>query len=193
MADFVAPDNSVLSYIIQDFLSEPVDSNVSTHQITLEPEMEAIAITKPEFWRSPVSPTFHGRDIFAPVAARLSLGLPPQDFGDTITSVTMIPLQHPYKAKDGSLVGHILHIDNFGNLITDIKAEMLKDAPRDESVLIRCDEHETQGIFETYADQPPMTLVAVIGSSGKLELAIVDDSAKIMLGVTVGTPVTVSW
>ena len=56
-----------------------------------------------------------------------------------------------------------------------------------------CDEHETHGIFTDYSDQPPMTLIAAIGASGNLELTIVGDSAAIMLGVTVGTPVTVHW
>ncbi len=56
-----------------------------------------------------------------------------------------------------------------------------------------CDEHETRGIFHAYADQPAMTLVALVGSSGKLELAIVGDSAAAMLGIAVGTPVTVTW
>ena len=56
-----------------------------------------------------------------------------------------------------------------------------------------CDEHETHGIFTAYADQPPMTLIALVGSSDCLELAIVDDSAEIMLGVSVGTPVEVRW
>ena len=58
---------------------------------------------------------------------------------------------------------------------------------------IACDEHETHGIFNAYAEQPPMTLIALVGSSDMLELAIVDDSAAIMLGVKVGTPVVVRW
>ena len=61
------------------------------------------------------------------------------------------------------------------------------------SVTVACDEHETQGIFTTYADQPPMTLIALLGSTDMLELAIVQDSAAIMLGVKVGTPVQVRW
>ncbi len=65
--------------------------------------------------------------------------------------------------------------------------------PRGEETVVECDEHETQGIFATYSDQPEMTLVALVGSSGKLELAIVGDSAKIMLGVKVGTPISVRW
>ena len=60
--------------------------------------------------------------------------------------------------------GEIVSIDSFGNLVTNITREMLSDVPKDESVTVRCDEHETQNIFDTYADQPPMTLIALIGS-----------------------------
>jgi S-adenosylmethionine hydrolase len=110
-ADFVAPDNGVLSYVIQQFSAKPVEDIVNAQQIELEPEMEAVALTEPRFWRSPVSPTFHGRDVFAPVAALLSLGFPPIDFGEAITSILMLPLPRPYQALDGLLVGHILHMD----------------------------------------------------------------------------------
>ena len=89
--------------------------------------------------------------------------------------------------------GTIQSIDSFGNLITDISGESLTGVPRGEEVAIVCDEHETRGIFQTYAEQPPMTLIALVGSSGKLELAIVGDSAAIMLGVRAGAPVTVTW
>ena len=69
----------------------------------------------------------------------------------------------------------------------------MPDAPTDERTRVICDEHETLGIFRTYDEQPPMTLVALVGSSGHLELAIVGDSAAMMLGVTAGTPVEVRW
>jgi len=89
--------------------------------------------------------------------------------------------------------GKVVAVDDFGNLVTDITREMLADAPADESVVIHCDGHETYRIFSAYADQPTMTLVAVIGSNNQLKLAIVDDSAKIMLGVDVGETVEVRW
>lgn len=89
--------------------------------------------------------------------------------------------------------GSIESIDSFGNLITDISADALAGAPRGEEVAILCDDHETRGIFNAYADQPEMTLIALVGSSGKLELAIVGDSAAVMLGIPIGTPVTITW
>lgn len=94
----------------------------------------------------------------------------------------------------GKIQGTVRSIDSFGNLVTDIAADKLTDVPTDpEQVRVRCDEHETQGLFRTYDDQPQMTLVAIIGSSGYLELAIVGDSAQMMLGVRTGAPVSVIW
>ena len=91
------------------------------------------------------------------------------------------------------LNGSVRSIDSFGNLITDITDGALAAAPRDESVRVVCDEHETLGIFQDYADQPEMTLMALVGASGFLELAIVGDSAAAMLGVQVGAAVEVLW
>ena len=89
--------------------------------------------------------------------------------------------------------GEVTAIDSLGNLVTNISREMLAEAPTDESVGVFCDEHETRGIFQAHAEQPAMTLIAVVGSNDCLELAIVDDSAKLMLAVGVGTPVQVRW
>ncbi len=89
--------------------------------------------------------------------------------------------------------GQVVTVDSNGNLVTDITRDRLADAPTDETVTIHCEGHETHGIFATHAEQPPMTLVAVFNSNDQLEIAIVDDSAKIMLGVNVGAVVKVSW
>lgn len=150
------------------------------------------SVTAEQFFRKPVASTFHGRDIMAPVAAHLSLGLDPTELGSPHRTLKQLDWRRAKKVAN-RITGEIVTVDSFGNLVTNITREMLADVPTDESVTIRCDEHETHNIFTTYADQPPMTLVAVIGSSDQLELAIVDDSAKIMLGVGVGTPVEVVW
>ena len=195
-ADFVAPDNGILSYVLQqcksvkgrltplDFLTGLINN---LQQVELEPGMEAVTITKPQFWRSPVSPTFHGRDIFAPVAARLSLGFPPIDFGETITSVTMLSLPHPYQAPDGSLVGHILHIDSFGNLITNIKGDDLPQTKR--TITIEVGNQLISGLSRTYAEG--RRLLALIGSSGYLEVALKGGSACAFLNAEVGNEVKI--
>lgn len=93
----------------------------------------------------------------------------------------------------GKVEGTVVSISETGNLVTDISAEGLDNAPRDEQVTVRCDDHETNGIFDSNHDQPEATLIAIIGNSGCLELEIVGDSAKIMLGIGVGEKVQVTW
>jgi len=169
-ASFVAPDNGVLSYVTQQ-------SSV----------WEAVAITRPQFWRSTVSPTFHGRDIFAPVAARLSLGLPLTDFGEVITSVAMLPLPQPYQAADGSIIGRVIHIDSFGNLITDIKNDNLpKGKP---AVTIEVGNQLISGLSRTYAEGSE--LLALIGSDGYLEIAVKEGNASALLDAKVGDEVRI--
>jgi S-adenosylmethionine hydrolase len=93
----------------------------------------------------------------------------------------------------GQIVGKIVGFSEQGNLVSDITADRLKQAPRNESVVIRCDEHETNCLFGRDHQQPDATLIAIIGSSGCLELEIVGDSAKIMLGVPIGEAIEVRW
>jgi S-adenosyl-L-methionine hydrolase (adenosine-forming) len=172
---FIAPDNGLLSRLA-----------------SRERAAKIVDITDRRFWRSTISSTFHGRDIMAPVAARLSLGLSPDELGAPLDRLTTLRWPEVQRVAN-QIDGEVIEVDPFGNLITNITSEMLSGVPRDESVTVTCDEHETQGIFTTYSDQPPMTLVALVGSGNKLELAIVEDSATIMLGVKRGAPVRVSW
>jgi len=172
---YIAPDNGLLSGLARRGSPDKM-----------------VAITRREHWAPVVSATFHGRDIMAPVAARLSSGLSPDELGSA--QGALVELDWPeVRIVPGKVQGSVTAVDSFGNLITNITREMLSSAPRGEGTLITCDEHQTQGIFETYGDQPEMTLLALFGSSGQLELAIVGDSAKMMLGVGVGTPVEVKW
>ncbi len=91
------------------------------------------------------------------------------------------------------IAGSVSSISESGNLVTDITAAKLDGAPRDDRVTVRCDDHETHGIFDVGHEQPAMTLIALIGASDCLEMEIVGDSARIMLGVSVGQKVEVSW
>jgi S-adenosylmethionine hydrolase len=185
-ACFVAPDNGVLSYVIQQSLAGPVakKGQVSiTEGLKPGADIEAAQITNPKFWRSPVSPTFHGRDIFAPVAALLSLGFPPVEFGEPVTSVEMLPLSQPARRPDGSLLGHIIHIDGFGNLVTDIKSDDLPGP----SLLIELGDQLFPGLSHTYAEGSG--LLALIGSSGYLEVSLKGGNASSLLDAKVGDEV----
>jgi len=185
IADFVAPDNGVLSYVIERYLDEETDEEGAT-RAKLNREAEAVAITNERFLRQPVSTTFHGRDIFAPAAAALSLGFPPVQFGQRLASLELIPPSRPAKRPGGALVGHIVYIDGFGNLITDVKRE---DLPWSKGLTFSLGSHTVNGLRETYAKASG--LLAVIGSSGRLEIACNGGSAKSMLGARIGDEVIV--
>ena len=89
--------------------------------------------------------------------------------------------------------GSVVSVTPAGSLVTDITADQLRDAPRDERTQVRCDEHFTQGIFPPTHGEPGMTFLAVLGESGRLQLEIVGESASLMLGICVGQQVTVEW
>jgi S-adenosylmethionine hydrolase len=172
---YIAPDNGLLS------------------GLTLaEPPSKIVCVTRREHWLGDVSQTFHGRDIMAPVAARLSLGLSPDELGEPCDQLIELPWPEVQQVPN-RIDGEVIEVDSFGNLITNITRDMLNGVPTSDLVLVSCEEHETQGIFATYSDQPPMTFMAHVGSTGRLELAIVDENASAMLGVRVGAPVRVSW
>ncbi|HEX79107.1 MAG TPA: SAM-dependent chlorinase/fluorinase [Dehalococcoidia bacterium] len=185
---FVAPDNGVLSYVVQYFLAEPVtEGGAISIKKGLKPgaDIDAVHITNPRFWRSPISPTFHGRDILAPVAAALTLGFSPIEFGEPITSVEMLPISIPHKRPDGSLLGHIVYIDGFGNLISDIRSE---DLPGEgQAVTVEIKDEIIPGLSLTYAQGNG--LLALIGSSGYLEIALKGGSAQSLLDAQVGDEV----
>lgn len=184
-ADFVAPDNGILSGVLPQRPSEY--KGTASRQVELGPGLEAVAITRPEFWRSPVSATFHGRDIFAPVAAHLSLGVPLASFGEAITSLSVLPLPHPYRTPEGALVGQVLHVDNFGNLITSIRASDLPLVK--QAVTTEVGGQIIRGISRTYGESEG--LLVLIGSSGYLEISRKDGSAAVFLNVVVGDEVRV--
>ncbi len=172
---YVAPDNGLLSRVGR---RGPVERTVR--------------VENPKFWRHPVSRTFHGRDIMAPVAAHLSLGIDPAELGPSAEMSGRIEWPEPRVSAD-RIDGMVLEIDSFGNLITNVTADLLAGRPTDQRAVVVCGIYETYGIFGAYANNPQGTLVALIGSSGRLELAIVGDNAARRLGIQAGTPVTVAW
>lgn len=172
---YVAPDNGLLSLLARR-----------------TPPSQLIRVENRDYFKHPVSFTFHGRDIMAPVAAHLSLGLEPERLGPPMES--LVELHWPeVRIRPDRIVGMVLEIDSFGNLITNITDEMLTDRPTDNRACVICNIYETWGIFHVYAEQPQGTLIALIGSSGRLELSVVGDNAAARLGIQIGEPVTVAW
>lgn len=188
-AMFVGPDNGIFSYVIDDLFSAESRSVIEqTHgltEIVFKTGLEAAAITDPRFWRHPVSPTFHGRDVFAPVAAGLSLGISLYEFGEKINSLHVLPVPKPSLDPDGNLVGQIIHIDRFGNLIANIRSSSLPG----KNVVIEVGGQRIQGISDYYAQKEGV--MAVVGSSGYLEISLRDGSARDFLGIGEGDEVRV--
>jgi len=156
-ASFVAPDNGVLSYVL-----------------AREGMGKAVSLTNSSYHRPTVSHTFHGRDIFAPVAAHLARGVPLTELGDPLSKVATFSLPQPQVLPDGKVVGHVLHIDRFGNLILDVREG---DCILGEGLVLEVAGRHIQGLGRTFSDVPAGEMVAYIGSSGHLEIALRGGSA----------------
>jgi S-adenosylmethionine hydrolase len=172
---YVCPDNGLLSRLARRSAPERI-----------------IRLENPAYWLTPVSATFHGRDIMAPVAAHLSLGLDPGLLGARADLAGRLDWPEPRQSAD-RIDGVVLEIDSFGNLITNITADLLAGRPTDGRAIVVCGIYETYGIYSAYAQNPQGTLIALIDSGGRLELAIVGENASRQLDIRVGTPVTVGW
>jgi len=149
---FVGPDNGVLMLAAQPQGIEHV-----------------YELANPKFMLPQVSCTFHGRDIFAPAAAYLSKGIDPKEFGPEITDA-VAPKFSVVERKDGSLFGEVLHVDGFGNVITNINQN---ENPADKAVKVNLHHISLQlAITKTYGQAKSQEPVALIGSHGFLELAL---------------------
>jgi hypothetical protein len=182
-AIFVGPDNGVLSAALSDDVRAAAGD--SPAPLRLPADCLAVSLTNQRYFRSPVSSTFHGRDIFGPVAAHLSLAAPLADLGEPVERIVALPPFRARRQPDGSLLGRVLHIDAFGNLITDVR---LDDLPSRDAV-IEVAGRTIEGVSATY--EPGADLRAVTGSSGYLEIAAPGGNAAALLGVELGETVVV--
>jgi len=183
---FVAPDNGVLSFALRDWRLE-IRSPISS----LPSPTRAVHLNKPEYWLPRVSNTFHGRDIFAPVAAHLSLGVPLEALGDPIDDwVRLSGHAMPSRAGD-QIAGRVVHIDHFGNVVTNIGAELLAGMERARTV-VRIGGRVVRGVKATYADAAPGELVALVSSSWHLEVAMREGNAAQALGASIGDEIVVA-
>ena len=169
---FIGPDNGVFSLIYER------DPNAVVRHITSE-----------HYFLRPVSATFHGRDVFAPVAAWLAKNSQPEAFGDPVTDFVRFAIPKP-KSADGALKGVVLRADNFGNLMTNFTANELPDAARQPGGLqMSVAGKNVKGLVETFANGAANEPVALIGSSGFVEIAVNKGSAARILGANRGAEV----
>ncbi|MGB4675731.1 MAG: SAM-dependent chlorinase/fluorinase [Aggregatilineales bacterium] len=188
---FVAPDNGVLTRILLQ-----------------EPEWKAVALDNPDYWRAAPSHTFHGRDIFSPVAAHLAGGVPLAQLGSPVDDLVRFPLP-PLELTSRSVRGRVVRVDHFGNVQTDImrlrwrdedtvELDPLDPALKDQAPVqfnaqnasVSFGWHELEGLYHTYSEVPAGSPLALISSSGELEISVNQGSAQDKLGIKVGDPVT---
>jgi hypothetical protein len=167
----VGPDNGVFTYAMQD-AGQPV---------------ACVHLDNPTYWLPHVSRTFHGRDIFSPVAAHLANGVPLEALGSPIDDPVRFDVQPPRRAPDGSLHGQVIHVDRFGNLVSNIPGDWLAG----KLWIVHIAGRQIIGPSLTYADAAPGQLLTLVSSDGTLEVAVRDGNAAARLGVAASEPITV--
>lgn len=168
-ACFVGPDNGLLT------LAAPPGARLRT-----------VSLTNERFHLTPRSATFHGRDVFAPVAAALATGTPIADLGPEAGVSVELEWESP-RVENGALVGQVIHVDGFGNLVTNVP----RDALPPEPFTIEVGGRPIGSLAATYANVAAGEAVAVVGSWGFVEIAIRNGSAARALGAGAGTPVRI--
>lgn len=156
---FVGPDNGIFWPIL-----------------AADPGSRTIHLRNPEYFLRPISATFHGRDIFAPVAAHLSMGAALRGLGEFVEDP--VSLEVPSASRVGDrLLGHVVRVDRFGNLITNISRELLYEFLSRDIPVIRIGTLVIEGLSKAYASVKPGEPLAIIGSGDTLEIAVNSGSA----------------
>ena len=151
---FIGPDNGVFSFIYDE-----------------SKQLNIYEITNTSYMLPEVSNTFHGRDVFAPAAAHLSLGIDIKELGGKIQSPVLLDIEKP-KVSDSELVGNVIYVDSFGNLITNIPSDLTKDYDK-----VQIGELIIDSVASSYQDVEKGEILAIVGSSGYLEISINQGSA----------------
>lgn len=174
---FVAPDNGVLSYIYEQESIERV-----------------IHLKEPAYFLPRISRTFHGRDIFAPAAAWLSRGIDPQRMGPTIDDYVRCDIPRPRVSMNGTRIhGRVIHIDIFGNLVTNIPFSMVEHrlGPGESGFTVTIKDIVIDRLCTAYEDAGKGKTGAIIGSHGYIELFSNQDSLAKRGGIAKGEPLEV--
>ncbi|MFQ5818108.1 MAG: S-adenosyl-l-methionine hydroxide adenosyltransferase family protein [Terriglobia bacterium] len=168
---FIAPDNGVLSFIY------PQQEKLTVREISAE-----------HYFLSPVSQTFHGRDIFSPVAAYLSKGIEPYQFGEEIANFVRLQVPKPQALHAKAFKGIVLKIDRFGNAITNISRGDVPALFADQTPAfkLKVGQKEISKLVRAYGEGGQNEVFAILGSSGYLELATNRGAAARLLGINRG-------
>lgn len=171
---FVAPDNGILTYVLER-----------------EEDAKVYELTADHYFRKPVSSTFHGRDIFAPVAAWISRNTSLHQLGSEFDNPVRLNLPQVTRIRDNLIKAAVIAVDHFGNLITNLKPEDLPayGAPGSAPCKLLASQKEIASFRKTYAEGAEGEVFVVPGSTGHLEIVVRNGSAAATLGIAAGTPI----
>ncbi|MBM3137299.1 MAG: SAM-dependent chlorinase/fluorinase [Chloroflexi bacterium] len=169
---FIGPDNGLMTQLFKRAVRDGLEIKIQTLQ-------------NPEYQLSPVSHTFHGRDIFAPAAGHLANGAPLSSFGESVTDPALLDFPVPTRTDRG-WKGDVVSVDAFGNLACNLESEHIAHP---ESAEIRIKERMIKGLNQTFAEGQPGELIALLDSFGQLSICVVNGSAEKILCAHVGEPV----
>jgi S-adenosylmethionine hydrolase len=169
-ATYLAPDNGLLARVLER-----------------DPPAHLISVEDPRFFLPRVSTTFHGRDIFAPVAAHLANGLDPRALGPEVKELQPLPMPRPREVRPGVLAGEVIHVDRFGNVVTNVGEPF---ARRIEGAMLGATRVEGP-VCRAYGDKEEGEPLLIFGSSGFLEVSVNGGDAARTFGVRRGDRITV--
>jgi S-adenosyl-L-methionine hydrolase (adenosine-forming) len=167
---FIGPDNGIFTLVL-----ESAESHGDSIQV--------FHLNQSSYWLPEVSRVFHGRDIFAPVAAHLASGIPLEKMGAVIHDPIRLKIPHPEPIREGGWRGQIIEIDNFGNLSTNIDQSILSSLGE---VQVCIADHQIDRLVNTFGDRPPGTLIALYGTTHDLIISVVNGDAAHFLNVSIG-------
>lgn len=174
---FVGPDNGIFSYVCEQ-----------------SARTEIFHLTNNKYFRHPVSPTFNGRDIFAPVAAALSNGIKPNELGEKTDDYVRLRSLKPETSASGEIIGRVIHIDRFGNCVTNITPAELSPQVIAAGAKLRIKRRVVKSFRSYFAEETGSKdkVFAIWGSAGFLEIAAAGDSAAKILNARRGDSVVVT-
>lgn len=178
---FVGPDNGIFSFVCD-------------READLGATPQVFELTNSKYFRHPVSATFNGRDVFAPVAAALSQGIKPGEMGRAITSIVRLPPLRPEPSRDGRIMGRIIHIDRFGNCVTNLTQNELTPEMIAGGAKLQVRKKKVSS-FRSYFSEKTKSdekVFGVWGSAGFLEIAISNGSAAKFLQIKRGDAVMIT-
>ena len=166
------------------------DNGVFTHVLAEQGLREAYELRETAYFLPRVSSTFHGRDVFAPVAAHLASGVAAADFGPPADDLVTFPVS-PARAVGRAAVGEVVHVDHYGNVVTNVTPDLLPGLQAGEKVTFTVGERRWTAPFcVTYGAQPQGRLVALVSSNDTLEIALTQGNAAAWVKAPVGTRIT---